>query len=142
MAISKSQYYDVTWHQCPQAVRDYLAYVAEHPYDPSDYSYTYIADFAPASRVASNTKPVGITIDGVTYRNNQPNLPTPYSTTNTAGTLTALDALRWYNTTIGEPLPGSVYQRGLNCRDLGGWACDGGTVKYGMLVRGGGTQPC
>lgn len=23
-----------------------------------------------------------------------------------------------------------------NCRDLGGWACDGGTVKYGLLFRG------
>lgn len=24
-----------------------------------------------------------------------------------------------------------------NMRDLGGWACDGGTIKYGLLVRGG-----
>ena len=23
-----------------------------------------------------------------------------------------------------------------NCRDLGGWPCDGGTVKYGKLIRG------
>ena len=22
----------ISWHQCPQAVRNYLAYIAEHPY--------------------------------------------------------------------------------------------------------------
>lgn len=36
------------------------------------------------------------------------------------------DALRMINTPFAP-----------NVRDLGGWACDGGTVKYGMLFRGG-----
>ena len=35
----------------------------------------------------------------------------------------------------------SFYDVGYNVRDLGGWSCDGGTIKYGMLVRGGDTNP-
>lgn len=31
-----------------------------------------------------------------------------------------------------------IYTEGTwNARDLGGWACDGGTIKYNMLIRGG-----
>jgi len=36
---------------------------------------------------------------------------------------------------LGDTEPGA------NTRDLGGWSCDGGTVKYGMLFRGGETDP-
>lgn len=126
----------LSWHQCPEAVRNYLAYVAEHPYDPNDHSTTAILDFAPNPADQSNTKPVGFTVDGVTFRDNEPLIATPFATQNKAGTLTALDRLRWYNTTEGSA-SGNVYPRGRNCRDLGGWACDGGTVKYGMLVRSG-----
>lgn len=112
----------VTWHQCPEAVRNYLDNVA---YDPNDYTTSLIADYAPATAVASNTKPVGITVDGITYYNEVPNTETPFSTANKAGTLMPLDKLRWLNTSTA------------NVRDLGGWNCDGGTVKYGMLFRGG-----
>lgn len=35
----------------------------------------------------------------------------------------------------------SYYDVGYNVRDLGGWSCDGGTIQYGMLVRGGDTNP-
>ena len=130
----------VSWHQCPEAVREYLAYVAEHPYSTSDNSTTYILDFAPDPAVVSNTKPVGFAVDGVTYQNNVPLVATPFATADKAGTLTALDKLRWFNTTPA-PASGSPYEKGLNCRDLGGWACDGGTVKYGMLVRSGEINP-
>lgn len=130
----------LSWHQCPQPVREYLAYVAEHPYSSGDNSYTYITDFAPATADQANSKPVGKTIDGVTFRDNEPNVAEPFSTASKAGTLTALDRLRWYNTTLGTP-SGNEYSRGYNCRDLGGWQCDGGTVKYGMLVRSGELNP-
>lgn len=116
---------NVTWHQCPEAVRNYLAYVAEHPYSTNDWAASYIASYAPTSPLVSNTKPVGYTIDGVTFHDNEPFVATPFSTANKAGTLTALDHLRWFNTYTA------------NARDLGGWACDGGTVRYGQLVRGG-----
>ena len=182
----------VTWHQCPEAVRNYLENVT---YDPNDYSTSQIADYAPATAVLSNTKPIGKTVDGITYYNQVPNIATPFASTNAAGTLKPLDALRWINTTSitwvdgvnafssveaaeiylashpdtldrtlfriypVEP-PGTVpndrefliyeegelklfsyYDVGYNVRDLGGWTCDGGTIKYGMLVRGGDTNP-
>ena len=104
----------------------------------TEYRYrikTYINDYALSANQA-NTKPVGYTIDGVTFRDNEPFVAEPFSTASKAGTLTALDKLRWFNTTDGNP-DGNIYYRGRNCRDLGGWPCDGGTIKYGMLVRSG-----
>ena len=126
---------NVEWNQCPEAVRNVLA-AAQVAY--SDTSVTVIDQYAPSrgNEVIANTKPIGYTIDGVTFYDNEPNVATPFATQNKAGTLTALDRLRWINTTPATPAAGSKYNRGENCRDLGGWACDGGTIKYGMLVRG------
>lgn len=112
----------VEWHQCPEAVRNYLANVT---YDPSDYSTSQIANYAPATAIISNYRPIGKTVGGVTYYNEVPNVLTPFASGGKAGTLKPLDALRWIQT------------RTWNVRDLGGWACDGGTVKYGKLFRGG-----
>lgn len=116
----------VAWHQCPEAVRNYLANVT---YDPSDYSASQIASYAPATAVSSNYKPIGYTVGGKTFYNECPNVLTPFASGGKAGTLKPLDALRWIRTSTGATA--------WNCRDLGGWACDGGTVKYGLLIRGG-----
>ena len=113
----------IAWHQCPEAVRNYLANVT---YDPSDYSTSQIASYAPATAVVSNYKPIGQTAGGVTHYNEVPNVLTPFASGGKAGTLKPLDALRWLNT-----------PQAANVRDLGGWACDGGTIKYGLLIRGG-----
>ena len=117
----------VEWHQCPEAVRNYLANVT---YDPGDYSTSQIANYAPASPIFTNERPIGKTVDGVTYYNNVPNVETPFATTNAAGTLKPLDTLRQ----IWLPYVANLQY---NVRDLGGWACDGGKVKYGMMFRGG-----
>ena len=107
-------------------MRNYLANVV---YDPSNYTASYIDEYAPATAVVSNYKPIGEAIDGKTYYNNVPNVKSPFATENAAGTLKPLDALRWIRTSAGATA--------WNVRDLGGWACDGGTVKYGLLFRGG-----
>lgn len=116
----------IEWHQCPEAVRNYLSSVT---YDPSDYSTSQIANYAPATAVVSNYKPIGQTVGGVTRYNEVPNVLTPFASGGKAGTLKPLDALRWIRTSAGATA--------WNVRDLGGWPCDGGTVRYGLLFRGG-----
>jgi hypothetical protein len=116
----------IEWHQCPEAVRNYLANVT---YDSSDYSASQIANYAPTTAVVSNYKPIGQMAGGVMHYNEVPNVLTPFASGGKAGTLKPLDALRWIRTSAGATA--------WNVRDLGGWPCDGGTVKYGLLIRGG-----
>ena len=73
----------------------------------------------------SNYKPIGQIAGGVVHYNEVPNVLTPFASGGKAGTLKPLDFLRYIRTNTW------------NVRDLGGWACDGGTVKYGKLFRGG-----
>lgn len=136
----------VTWHQCADEVKAFILQVqTNNAYTPQNRTtVTVIDNHVTTEReltpeeIATYTKPHGKTIDGNTYYDNEPNAPTPFATESKSGTLTFLDMLRWYNTTKAN---GTYYPLGCNCRDLGGWNCDGGTVKYGVLVRSGELNP-
>jgi protein-tyrosine phosphatase len=134
-----------TWNQIPTAVKNFLDNVT---YDPSDYSTSQIANYAPSAADVNNTYPIGITVEtesgvldrdgyemavqsgNTTLYNDIPNQHTEFVNRNNgavlrAGTLKPTGALRQIKCATS------------NVRDLGGWTCDGGTVKYGKLFRGG-----
>ena len=137
-----------TWNQIPTAVKNYLTQVT---YNPSDYSTSQIANYAPASAAEAQaaSAPVGKTLalsagtlnrngykqtvsaGNNTLYNDIPNERTPFTVSDSngevlnAGTLKPTFFLRQIKATT------------VNMRDLGGWSCDGGTIKYGKLFRGG-----
>lgn len=114
---------EIAWNQCPYLVRSYLMAAS---YDPDDYSESIIDRYAPSVGDVANSRPVAVVVDDVSYRNQVPNKLTPFATEETAGTLEPLNFLRWIYCPTAN-----------NVRDLGGWTCDGGTVRYGLLIRGG-----
>lgn len=113
----------VSWHQCPEMPRKFVSEVA---YDPADYSVSSIGEYAPATAAVSNYKPIGKTVGNKTFYNEVPGVATPFTAGSAYGTVKPLDQVRYINTPYAP-----------NVRDLGGWKCDGGTVKYGLLFRGG-----
>ena len=113
---------NIEWHQCPETVRNYLEQVTYHS---DDYSTSAIDTYL--TNTPHDSEPIGQTVNGVTYCNGVPNSKTMFVSSDNAGTLKPLDRLRWLK----------VGTSGQNVRDLGGWTCDGGTVRYGKLIRGG-----
>lgn len=113
----------ITWHQCPEAVREFVTQVT---YDPADTQTSRIAAYASGTGGKTNCKPVAIQVGEKTVAGIIPQREQEFVSGNRFGILKALDPVRWINTTDAP-----------NVRDLGGWACDGGTVKYGLLFRGG-----
>ena len=134
-----------TWNQIPTAVKNFLDNVT---YNPSDYTTSQIGNYAPSTENVDNTYPVGITVEtssgvldrngyemsvgngNATLYNDIPNQYTEYVVRN-GGVVSQVGTLR--PTGFLRQIKSSTQ----NVRDLGGWNCDGGTVKYGKLFRGG-----
>lgn len=132
-------------NQIPALVKSYLENVN---YDSSDYTVSSIADYAPSTADEDNTYPVGISVEvsgGVLDRNG-------YETEVSSGTIPLYNDIPNKYTEYTVRNNGVISQVGtikptgflrqikcatFNVRDLGGWTCDGGTIKYGKLFRGG-----
>lgn len=137
-----------SWNQIPSAI---LAYLKNVSYDSNDYTTSRIEAYAPSSVDGINTGPVGLPLlfpsgtlernkyvlavnDGmITIYNDIPNQITPYMMRSTSGEVVQSGMLM----PNGGALRMIKCPRAVNVRDLGGWTCDGGTVRYGMLFRGG-----
>lgn len=130
-------------------------FLKEVTYDPSDYTVSSIADYVTKG---SANHPEGITIpmkSAGTLIVIDGNTNNVFSKTITGG-----GSVTIYNCTPGVDSKfilidnnNNIIQQGIirptgacrmihmtnvdNVRDFGGWACDGGTVKYGKLFRGG-----
>lgn len=137
---------EYVWNQIPTLVKEYLDNVI---YDPTDTTSSSIAQYAPATPNIENTWPIGqsvevssgilerngfkqnVTAGNVTLYNDVPQEFTEYSVNNNGiisqtGSLKPTGFLRQIKSANAK-----------NVRDLGGWTCDGGTIKYGKLFRGG-----
>lgn len=131
-------------------------YYSEVTYDPSDYTNSSITDYVISDDSdESDSKPLGATIQ----------ILSAGTLTVTDGKRSVSQAVSAGSFTIYNVTPGNVgnyvvrnsldevvaagilkptgglrmlsIPHMFNVRDLGGWTCDGGTVKYGMLIRGG-----
>lgn len=123
-------------------------------YDPSDYTTSQIPNYV---TTPSSNRPVGATI---TVKSAGTLTAVDGYTGNSVTKNVNAGAVTIYNCTPGAVskfvllgADGNIIQQGIikptgdcrmiymtnvdNIRDLGGWSCDGGTVKYGLLFRGG-----
>lgn len=140
-----------TFDQRRDEVKRFLQNVT---YDPSDYTTSQIPNYV---TTPSSNRPVGATI---TMKSSGTLTVVDGYTGNSVTKNVDAGAVTIYNCTPGAVskfvllgADGNIIQQGIikptgdcrmiymtnvdNVRDLGGWSCDGGTVKYGLLFRGG-----
>lgn len=132
-----------SWNPNPEPVQRFLDEVT---YDPNDYTVSCIADYVDGSigaytvgasvetvagTLQRNSYDIPVTVGVTNLYNDIPNLYTEY-TVEKSGKVVQAGTLHPCGTTLRR-----IFSSTTNVRDLGGWACDGGTVKYGMLYRGG-----
>ena len=116
----------IVWDQMTDRVQDYLR--ASAVYTPDDYSKSVIDEYVPGKPgMTEYYWPLGAQVGETTYYNQPPGAYTPVCNKNgdDFAVLKPTGHVRWLRTTAR------------NARDIGGWVCDGGTVKYGKIIRGG-----
>lgn len=135
------------WQQTSAQVQAFLDYMTIHPYDPDDYTTSYFdthtVDFSgnperpkgQAVNTDAGVLEVGgykktVTSGSNTIYNTVPNVSTPYA-------LNADGEVKQTGTLMPNKPLRQIMAATRNFRDLGGWACDGGYIKYGILYRAG-----
>lgn len=103
--------------------------------DRNEYVLDYLA--ASASYTEANRSSVSVISQYASTSIQDQDCPKPflgvYNLPNPGGANTVGD---WTVTTLGKPPRMLKLANVWNVRDCGGWACDGGKVKFGMLFRG------
>ena len=144
----------IEYNQVRPEVQSYLNNVT---YDPTDYTTSQIADYVTGT---SNNQPVGCKINlksaGILIiydsANGGSTITNSVAGNNYIYNLTPNAICHYVNIVDGDiEQSGTVKATGAcrmiksasayNIRDIGGWSCDGGTVKYGKLFRGGEVSP-
>lgn len=143
-----------SWDIVNPQVQAYLDWVSQNPYSADDYTTSYFDDHT----YEVNDDPVGVELTLpagnliVTDEGNNHTYAKPIA----AGTQTIYNLIPHKAkfcvekdgeiASIGELTPtgarrfirgSGVNNYDLNMRDLGGLTCDGGTIKYGKIIRGG-----
>lgn len=140
----------VEYNQVRPEVQNYLDNVT---YDTTDYTTSQIADYVTEK---TQNVPNGASVDIVqngTIVISDTSSKMIYCKSIESGTQSIYNATPNTETVFNVISDGKIVQSGLlkptgnvrminchtinNMRDLGGWSCDGGTVKYGKLYRGG-----
>ena len=125
--IYKIENCDFSWHQCPEPAKTFLENTT---YSEDDYSYSNVLQYVPKLVFSTHNRPVAFKIGEEQFYNLVPGVKTKFNVKGASGTLCPLDSVRWIRSADA-----------LNVRDIGGWECDGGTVKYGLLYRGSDMTP-
>ena len=145
---------DVSYQQWNDSVKNYINNVT---YDPSDYTISSIDAYVTPQTSYSKNKPLGVLVtlpDGILVMTDQGTGQSYadavkagdkiiYNVSPLGGTYAVLDDKSVKQSGHLSPT-GQVRMieaSTVNMRDLGGWKCDGGTVKYGKIYRGGAINP-
>lgn len=111
---------ELRWHQCPAKMREFLEQVH---YGPEEEE-SQIDGYAPEQAEPRHWQAVAGQVGENTFYHPVPGQDTLYFDGKAHGVVRPLDPVRL------------IHTEAANVRDLGGWACDGGTVDYGLLFRG------
>ena len=141
----------VEFCQINPVVKSYMENVT---YSPSDYTVSSISQYASQTTSYNKYQPSGYNVDmesgtlhiadsnnGTMFENVSDGTKTIYNIVPVTGGIYANVDGDGSVVKSGKLIPtGGLRMLAVdgikNVRDLGGWACDGGTVKYGKIIRG------